>query len=59
MSNASGVERIEKLQKIEQEIGSLLEHAAEAIEEVSKPHPSAETIEYKTKDFLRSLQVRN
>ncbi|XP_003382781.1 PREDICTED: mediator of RNA polymerase II transcription subunit 11-like [Amphimedon queenslandica] len=55
--SSTGVERIEKLQKIEQEIGMLLSHAADAIGELSKPNPAQEMVEYKTKDFLKSLET--
>ena len=42
---------------ISQEIGSLLVHAAEAIEEISKSAPTTDVVQGKTKDFLKSLEV--
>ena len=35
----------------------MLSLAADAVEELSKENPSSEVVEYKTKDFLRTLQV--
>ena len=40
-----------------QEIGALLILSAEAVEELSKDQVSVEVVQYKTKDFLRSLEV--
>ena len=40
-----------------QDIGSLLLHLADAVDELSKQSPSSDTVEHKTKDFLKSLEV--
>ena len=32
--------------------------AANAVKELCKPNPSAETVEYTTKDFVKTLDVR-
>lgn len=36
----------------------MLTMAADAIQELSKESPSAEVVEYRTKDFLKTLEVR-
>lgn len=40
-----------------QDIIKMLGLAAGAIEELSKESPSAEVVEYKTKDFVKTLEV--
>ena len=35
----------------------MLSLAADAVEELSKESPSGEVVEYKTKDFLKTLEV--
>ena len=35
----------------------MLKLAAESIEELAKENPSSEIVEYKTKDFLKTLEV--
>ena len=35
----------------------MLSLAADAVEELSKDSPSGEVVEYKTKDFLKTLEV--
>ena len=37
----------------------MLNLAADAVVELSKENPSGEIVEYKTKDFLRTLEVRS
>ena len=40
-----------------QDIGRMLSLASDAVEELSKEKPSGEMVEYKTKDFLKTLEV--
>ena len=37
----------------------MLRLAAEAMEELSKDSPSSEVVEYKTKDFVKTLEVND
>lgn len=48
---------VDILPLVYQEIGALLILSAEAVEELSKDQVSVEVVQYKTKDFLRSLEV--
>lgn len=40
-----------------QEIGKMLTLAADTIHELSQPSPSSEKVDYKTKDFLKTVEV--
>ena len=40
-----------------QDIGKLMSLAANAVSELCKPAPSTETVEYTTKDFVKTLDV--
>ncbi len=35
----------------------MLGHAGEAVDELSKPSPSVETVQGRTKEFLKSVEV--
>ena len=39
------------------DIGKMLTLAADTIHELSQPHPSSEKVDYKTKDFLKTVEV--
>lgn len=40
-----------------QDIGKMLTLAADTIHELSQPNPSSEKVDYKTKDFLKTVEV--
>ena len=42
---------------IVQDIGKMLTLAADTIQELSRASPSSEVVEYKTKDFLKTVEV--
>ena len=41
----------------QQDIAKLMSLAANAVNELCKPTPSTETVEYTTKDFVKTLDV--
>ena len=41
-----------------QDIGKLISLSANAVKELYKTNPSNETVEYTTKDFVKTLDVR-
>ena len=42
---------------VQQDIAKLMSLAANAVNELCKPTPSTETVEYTTKDFVKTLDV--
>ncbi|KAL5474042.1 hypothetical protein EMCRGX_G028615 [Ephydatia muelleri] len=55
MANAQ-LQRLEKLQSIEQDITAMLNLVSDAVEELAKDAPSAPIVEYKTKDLIKTLE---